>query len=147
MAHDAHAAPITVAEAAAALDGGEYGNEGNPALFARMKAAGLVAIFGYSDDLMEIRGAVDDEVGFDAWFTPAGLLENNCENDRCPHFLKMKAEAAHVEALFGEEAPYSFTYKTAIPHETFTIVEDGDPYCRGIVFALAELKPAASASA
>jgi len=50
-------------EAAAQLDGSQYGQEGSRELFAAMKAAGLVAVFGASDDLVEFRGAIDDEVG------------------------------------------------------------------------------------
>ena len=34
---------------------------------------------------------------------------------------------------------YSWIYQTDIPHATFEIVEDGAPYCRGIIFALADV--------
>jgi hypothetical protein len=54
---------VTPEEAAAELDANQYGNEGSKDLFARMKAAGLVAVFGASDDLMEFRGAIYDEAG------------------------------------------------------------------------------------
>lgn len=130
--------PITAREAAALLDGCEYGEEGSRELFARMKAAGLVAIFGCSDDLMEMRGAVHDEVGFSAWFTPAGRLENDCHEDSCPYYRKLRNSAAMVEALWGAEPGISFIYRTAIPHETFLVMEGSDTYCRGIVFALAD---------
>lgn len=146
MTNENTAAPITAKEAAAQLDGNQYRQEGSRELFKRMKAAGLVAIFGASDDLMEIHGAVNDETGGEAWFTPEGMLENDCDNDRCPHFLKLKKQAASVEALWCKEPPFSFTYKTDIPHETFIIMEDDEPYCRGIVFALADVGKKATVS-
>lgn len=46
-----------------AMNGREYRNEGSDALFAQMKRDGIVAVFGASDDLMEFRGAIYDEVG------------------------------------------------------------------------------------
>jgi hypothetical protein len=33
----------------------------------------------------------------------------------------------------------SWSYETDIPHATFDVLEDGEVYCRGIVFALADL--------
>lgn len=130
-------------QAAAALDGNEYGNEGSTELFAQMKDAGLVAIFGASDDLMEFRGAIYDEVGcYDggtAYLNESGLLTNSCYSDECPHFAKQQEMSRSIEAVWGDDGP-SFTYKTSIPHETFKIMEDGEVYCIGIVF---ELKDAA----
>ena len=34
----------------------------------------------------------------------------------------------------------TWTYETEIPHETFMIYEDGEPFCRGIVFKVEDLK-------
>lgn len=77
-------------DAADALNGNEYRQEGSRELFAAMKAAGLVAVFGASDDLAELRGAINDEIGgfggLTIYLTPAGLLTNDCDNDQCPHF-------------------------------------------------------------
>lgn len=131
---------MTKEDAAAALDGNQYRYEGSPELFAAMKSAGLVAVFGASDDLMEFRGALHDEVGcYDggtAYLTPVGLLDNDCESD-CPYFEKLSSKAAAIEASWGDDL--SWVYITNIPHETFTIMEDDEPYCRGIVFALADV--------
>jgi len=91
---------MSVKQAAQSLDGSEYGREGSRELFAVMKAAGLVAVFGASDDLMEFRGAINDEVGaYDggtAYLTSDGLLVNECDNDACPYFARMKETAAMV---------------------------------------------------
>jgi len=138
---------MTPSEAAKRLDGGEYGKEGSKEVFAEMKAAGLVAVFGASDDLMEMRGAVYDEVGAyggtQARFTSKGLLQNECDEEDCPYFARVAEAAVPVKAHWDRDG-VSWTYETVIPHETFVINEDGEPYCRGIVFALADVPAAPS---
>lgn len=133
---------MTPSEAAAQLDGNEYGKEGSKELFAAMKTAGLVAVFGASDDLMEFRGAIDGELGCwnsgTAYLTKSGVLENECDNERCPHFEMLKKAAATIKAIWGPSG-FSWMYDTAIPHVSFTIVEEGENYCKGIVFALADV--------
>lgn len=134
---------MTRDEAAKQLDGNQYTKEGSKELFEAMKAAGLVAVFGASDDLIEFRGAVDDEGGAwggaTAYLTNAGLLANDCDNDNCPHFAQLKRRAATIDAKWGERG-FSWTYETAIPHAKFIIKEDGENYCEGIVFALADVQ-------
>jgi hypothetical protein len=125
---------LTKEEAAAQMDGNEYGSEGSPELFAEMKTVGLVAVFGYSDDVTELRGAVHDETYSETYFTPDGILQNQCE-DGCPYFKREAARAKLLKADFGDNG---WTYETPIPHATFNIVEDGDHYGQGIVFALAD---------
>lgn len=127
---------LTKEAAAAAMDGNEYGSEGTPELFAEMKANRLVAVFGYSDDVTELRGAVNDEVYGSAHFTRDGLLANQCE-DGCPYFEREKASAKLVDADFGNDG---WVFKTSIPHAVFNIVEDGDQYGQGIVFSLDQLE-------
>ena len=128
---------------ALALNGEEYPLSIGATFRAEAKASGLVIVYGASDDLMEFDGAVHDEIGAyegaTAYLDSTGLLENDCDNDECPHFEKLKVKAATIEALWDPGEGYSWKYQTAIPHETFEIVEDGEPYCRGIVFALADV--------
>ena len=92
---------------------------------------------------MELRGAIDEEVGaYDggtAYVTPAGLVANDCDNDDCPHFKRAIAAAVPIDAKW-DSGGFSWQYDTEIPHEKFTIFEDGEPYCEGIVFALAEVR-------
>jgi hypothetical protein len=72
---------------------------------------------------MEVRGAIDEE--FDCWGGGTFYLG-----------------FAKVEAVWCPKgADYSWGYKTEIPHETFTIMEDDEPYCKGIVFYLKEQNP------
>lgn len=135
---------ITSQEAAERLKGCEYGQEGSPELWAQMKASGLVAVFGASDDLMEFEGAIRDEIGAyegaTAYVTIGGLVE--VDNECCRHAeaanAKALAEASTIKAVWDVGDGTSWSYETEIPHETFEIMEDGEVYCRGIVFALAD---------
>lgn len=133
---------MTKEAAATALNGCEYGEEGSKELFAAMKESGLVAVFGASDDLMEFRGAIYDEVGCysggTAYVTDAGLYTAQCEDENCPHEETRRGYATTIDAQWNSEG-YSWTYVTAIPHVTFDIVEGADRYCRGIVFALSDV--------
>lgn len=134
---------MTRDETAEKLNGNEYGKEGSKELFVAMSTDSLVAVFGASDDLMEFRGAIRDEVGcYDggtAYLTGDGLLQNDCENDRCPHFEKLKEAAATIDAKWDVDG-FSWRYETNIPHSKFIIKEDGENYCEGIVFALADVQ-------
>lgn len=129
------------------LNGREYLSEISSIEEATAKANGLVVVHGASDDLMEFRGAIYDEVGcYDggsALVDAAGVLDTweNVSDDEetAARYLKRKRAAKTIEALWCAEPGYSWTYKTDIPHETFEIVEDGEPYCRGIVFSIKDL--------
>lgn len=108
---------MTLKEFAKMLDGREYGGEITKEEEALAKELGFVAVFGYSDDNAELRGAIDDEIGCFG----GGVLEHNDLPDGiyanwCP-----------------EDLNCSWEYVTSIPHETFTIYEDGELYCIGIV--------------
>lgn len=136
------AGPFTAAQAAAVLDGSEYGDECSVEFEAMLKANGLVAVFGASDDLMEFRGAIHDEVGCYsggvAYLNADGILENDCNKDDCPYFVRAKLSARTIEARWDVDG-FSWKYETAIPHVKFVINEDGETYCEGIVFELATL--------
>lgn len=134
---------------AAQLNGIEYPCRDIRDLVKQARDAGLVIVFGLSDDLMEFRGAIDDELGADdgttAYVDNQGLLpeRNQIEDDdELPYYFARQHHAVAIHQLWCKEGDYSWTYQTTIPHETFEIVEDGGPYCRGIVFALADAKAA-----
>lgn len=118
-------------------------------LIKQARDAGLVIVFGLSDDLMEFRGAIDDEIGaYDgttAYVDTKGVLpeRDSIDNDdELKDYFAREPHAVAIHQLWCAEEGYSWTYNTSIPHETFEIVEDGEPYCRGIVFALADAKAA-----
>ena len=142
---------MTKEQLAALLHNRQYREEITKEERQAAKAAGLVVVFGRSDDLMEFAGAITDQVGTDAYITQDGqLYEPGCEDEDCPHEQKIRAACKTISAVWYDEEkvfhkpsgePYSWTYKTDIPHTTFDIMEDGDPYCRGIVFSINDLNP------
>lgn len=134
---------ITKEQLAQMLDGNQYGEEVSNQEKQLAKENNLVIVFGYSEDNMELEGAIDDEVscydgGF-AYVTKNGLLQNKCDCKDCPYFEKEQEGAQEIEAVWDSEG-YSWIYKTNIPHATFEVFEGEDKYCRGIVFSLDNLK-------
>lgn len=123
----------------AALDGCEYPNIGNYDLFKEMKAAGLVAVFGHSDDCMEFRGALYDEFYETVALNEHGFIHNKCdEGDTCPNWRGV-GNAFTIKPVFGGYPAWVF--ETEIPHSTFVVMEDGEVFQRGIVFALKDASP------
>ena len=137
---------MTMKEFAKMLSGREYGMELTKDEERQAADAGLVVAYGYSDDNVELRGAIDEEVG--AWdgttirLTKAGVLQgptcDSAENCDCPYFAVAKNAAKTIEAIWGK-GEVSWTFKTDIPHETFNIYEDGELFCVGIVFSVEDL--------
>ena len=128
---------------AAKLDGTEYPMRVDKETSDAARAAGLVIVYGASDDLMEFEGAIREELdcygGGTAYLNETGLLVNECDCDECPHFRKIKEGAMQIKALWCKVGEYSWAYETDLPHETFEVVEDGEKYCQGLVFALADV--------
>ncbi|HEN8706692.1 TPA: hypothetical protein U8209_003173 [Pseudomonas putida] len=137
---------MTKEELAAQLNGLEYPTRIPGALIVAAQSAGLVILCGASDDLMEFYGARREEIGcYDggtAFVDADGVLpDRDCldGDEELAEYLQRQKSAKSIEALWCKEDGYSWTYKTEIPHATFEVVEDEEPYCRGIVFALADL--------
>ena len=141
---------MTKEELAAKLSGIDYpARQGIPGEFIRAaQQAGLVILYGASDDLMEFEGARREEIGcWDGGFAyvdQAGVLPDpDCIDDEdsqvASDYHQRKPHAKPIEALWCKEDGYSWTYKTEIPHATFEVVDGDEPYCRGIVFDLADL--------
>lgn len=133
---------MTKEDLAAILNGREYTNEITEAEEKAAKDEGLLVIFGASDDLMEFRGAWEDECGLcSAYLNRDGLLlehEDRCYCNYCGFSVAQKA-AALVEAIWGDEDHPLWYYKTDIPHATFDIMEDEGIYCRGLVIDINDL--------
>jgi hypothetical protein len=131
---------ITAQEVAAKMHGKEYGNEQDKELFAQAKEAGLVIVFGYSDDGAEFRGAIYDETFSEVvYLDENGIKQSKCdEGDACPYYQETLKDAATIKPIW-DRGGISWQYETSIPHVTFDIMEDDDIYCRGIVFALADV--------
>ena len=113
-------------EFAAKLDGGEYALWETDADISYAKENGIVIVFGASDDLMEFSGALDVELSCYDGITVYFDKEGKMLYDSVDPTLK------YITAVWGGEFPC--TYDTNIPRETFDIIEDGEVYCRGMVF-------------
>jgi len=142
---------MTTKEWAAKLNGREYpfSQQISKEEIAAAKAEGIVIVYGASDDLMELEGAIRDEVGAHEGGTACilgGKLLEPHDADRCdcPYcgYAEAEQRAKVIKALWcPENVPGnpSWAYKTDIPHETFDIMEDGELYCRGIVFRIEDV--------
>lgn len=99
------------------------------------KENGIVIVYGASDDLVELEGAITDEGDcFDGgkisvMAVPGGGIVHNCERSNVFSF-----DAKWCEGRDKNGNIISWTYDVPIEHETFMIYEDGEPYCRGFVF-------------
>ena len=140
---------MTVEELAEKLDGMEYGLIIPEAIKTQAKLDGLVIIYGASDDLMELRGAINDEVdvyeGGTVYFDDKGLLtfHDDCGGERelCPYYAAAKKNAKTITAVWRPEGTdFAWMYETDIPHATFRVLEDVEHYCLGIVFSMEDLK-------
>ena len=109
------------------------------------KDNGLVVVFGASDDLMEFRGAIHDEIsaryGGLAWVMDDGtVIDNQNISDEEDEEMS-NAAIPTVRSVWKpkEIQGASWLIKTEIPHSTFDIYDDENPeqiFCRGVVFAL-----------
>ena len=131
-------------ELAKLLNGGQIGEEVSKYQEKIARENGLVIVYGASDDLIEIAGAINDEVGsYDghtlALFHEGELYSSGCEADDCPHEIAIQEKCKTVKAIFGE-GEITWKYETEIPHETFDIYEGDEIFCRGIVFSVEDIK-------
>lgn len=118
---------------ASKLNGLPYGLEDRTIkeLDAYYKEKGIVICFGQSDDLMELRGAIDDEYGCWDGGTICIDEKGNDDADANVYFP--------ITAVWAKEN-ISWQYEFEPKHEVFNIYEDGEIYCRGIVFFVDDLK-------
>jgi hypothetical protein len=127
------------------LNGRKYRDEMTKAEEAEAKADGVVIVFGYSDDNVELRGAIEEEVG--AWegavipITENGILEP-CEHDNdegCPHYKRELAKAKRIVAEWrNDDFPWDIRGE-GFAFDKFDIMEDGEGFCHGIVYHPADV--------
>lgn len=141
-------AKFTAKEMASMLDGGEYLKETSEAQEKLSKDSGLVIVFGYSDDNVELRGAIDDEIGaFDGTTIEIVKEGDEFKAESVNKYPKNDHNAiyaewceATMEDEYGFPKRITWSFRTDIPHETFMIYEDEEPFCRGIVFSLDDIE-------
>lgn len=132
---------MTPQEAANAMTGRQYTEEEpSKGFFATAAKAGLVIVYGSSDDLIELEGIVRNEFGAPGtiYFTKNGLVYNDCQDDDCPYFKAERAKATPLKSLW-DDGGFSWRYETDIPHVKFVIKEEDENYCEGIVFSLTDV--------
>lgn len=131
---------VDINEFAMFLDGREYGSEITREESERAKELGFVVVYGASDDLAEFEGAIYDEAdcfgGGQIYLEKDGLFAG-CECE-CQYSEAVFKKCKVIKAVWGEDG-YSWQYKTDIPHATFEIYDNGEKYCKGIVFKISEL--------
>lgn len=112
---------------------------------------GLIILIGASDDYAELYGSFRDEAhglydgGEIVLHRFAGVYQNSCDNDDCPHESKLREQCSKIKAIWcpkdaGGKIIASWSYETDIPHSVFDVMEDSDIYCKAIVFSLKDLK-------
>lgn len=143
---------MTKEQLANMLNGREYGDEITDAEEKLAKSDGLVVIFGASDDLCELRGAVNDELGARPdtliMIDKNGQLLPEIEDDDAEVLRKYgvlaAVQRAHYQATkivahWHDEGNPCWTYETTAPHASFDVIEDGKKYGIGVVIDLKEL--------
>lgn len=125
---------MTAKQLAAHLDGREYMKEITPEEEREAESNGLVVVYGYSDDNVELAGAISDEIG--AWNGVVFHVEKDGS-----YRVKDSDAPNKIRAVWcPEDTDFSWAFETDIPHEVFRILEDGEHFGLGIVFALSDLK-------
>lgn len=134
---------MTIKDFAQQLNGKEY----DSCMFLKSelqtaKENGWVIVTGASDDLMEFDGAICDEAGcYDGgkvYFSKYCVYDGKNANWAFQNCIEAIWCGKEILDENGKVIPW--TYKTDIPHETFMVYWAGDPYCRGIVFSVDDLK-------
>ena len=138
-------------ELAKLLDGRNHCDEITAKEAAVAKASGLLVVFGYSDDNMELRGFVNDEVGCYDGGTfhvdeygirlPWDEDEPTTEQNARTFFARESLPSFVVRAMWCAREPFSWTYfTTAAVYDRFVIMEDGGPFCEGLVIDCSTMK-------
>ena len=138
---------MTRKELAEKLSGRSYMEEITSSEKNTARENGLVVIFGYSDDNAAFCGAIDDEVGCyggsTIFITKTGIFDDpGCQKydrEECPFYLAARKSARRIEAVWHDDGGPCWTFETDIPHDTFEILDDGEPWCTGIVFCISDI--------
>ena len=137
---------LTAEAFAKMIDGCSYGKELTKEQRQLAKENGLVVVYGASDDLMEFDGAICDEMdcygGGTTFLNREGLLKSpDCGCEECEYFKNyVRQNYRSITSFWCREDGYAWTYETEIPHATFEIWDEGERYCRGLVFSVDDLK-------
>ena len=148
---------MNLKEWAEKLNGCEYGDELSDEDKELLEKDGIVAVFGYSDDNIELEGAMYDELPAYAdtiyYWTGNGFVSNDRINEFLDYIddeyrefypllkplFENNTERSYIRSIPGKDC--QFVYETNIPNvEWFDVMEDDDLYCKGFVFKKDDLK-------
>jgi hypothetical protein len=140
---------MTVKEWSERINGVEYPAYDLDIFNRDMKEDGIIAAYGYSDNLLEFRGVVHEETK--AWEGNEGNTVLIASREKGTAFLfekdvtqfsrKITAQMRRVTAVWHpEDLEACWKIETEIPHETFDIMEEGELFCRGVVFHVDDIK-------
>lgn len=127
------------------LNGMQYGSHIPAETLDYAKDSGLVIVTGYSDDNVEFEGAFREEVGaYDGVVIMADrdgvIMGHDCGCEHCKEIERGVNAPFKIDAQWSQNG-YSWYIETNIPNAAyFDVMEDDDKFCRGMVFALADLK-------
>ncbi len=132
---------ITKEELATLLNGNEIGDEITNEQLVLATNSNLVVAYGASDDILVLCGSIEDEFYSTAYIDSNGkIINNDCHNQDCPCFIKRRNAGKKVDGIFDpKDSDLSWVITTEIPHSKFIIMEDGEPFCEGLVFSLNDL--------
>lgn len=157
---------LTKEQLAAKLNGRRYRDEITPEEERLAKENKLLVIFGASDDLIELRGAINEELGFESVIRLGehGVPKNKCDDEDCPYYtaqLKRDIKRGIVKEIgvcWGGEGMDSLAYqllgeptwcfdceKLNNKFSTFDIFDeyegDREYFCRGVVIDISDFWP------
>lgn len=130
----------SIEQVAEKMNGREYGEELTWWEELILKNNGIVVAFWASDDLVEFRWAIIDEVGYykskEIPFDENWIMESDCEED-CPYFheyVKNNKKWTVTSRSFVDNRTHDI--ETTFEHSKFTIKEEWEDYCIWVVFKL-----------
>jgi len=135
---------MTREQLAKKLDGREYGCDIDMPEIKEIGKAGLIIVYGASDDMVEFRGSTNRE------FEACGGIEipinfngepysRECGSLDCPHEKEEISKCETIEAKWDHNG-FLWWIESEIPHSHFVIKEDGKNYCRGIVYNVSDVE-------
>ncbi len=150
---------MTKEQLAELLNGNEYLAEMTKEQEQVAKENNLLVLFGASDDLLEMRGAIYDEVGAynggEYALTLYGELYADVEEENTYHKATENEVLPISDEYDNDDNPrliraewcpddlpdLSWRISSNMPYAPFTIKEDSEPYCEGIVIDIDEVSP------
>jgi hypothetical protein len=112
------------------------------------KEAGLVIVMGGGEDYIELHGALEQEWGVygaaEILLTREGIFDTHECGEPCRYFTAALKHAQRcgqtLRVVWNATTFPTWHFQTTIPHATFDILEEGQVFCRGIVFHLDDIE-------